>query len=197
MSDFAAAVIGCSAGGLDALQRILQPLPADLGIAVVIVSHVPADGGSLLPLLLGRACRLPVSEAEEREPVRPGHVYVAPPNYHLLVEPDFTFGLSVDARVCNVRPAADVLFASAAEAYGHRLVGLVLTGANADGAAGLKAVAERGGTCLVQDPDTAMADAMPRAAIAAVPRAKVLTLAAIPGELVSLCRGGRDVHDPA
>ncbi len=197
MSAFAATVIGCSAGGLDALHRVLQPLPADLGLAVVIVSHVAPDGDSLLPRLLGRMCRLPVGEAEEREPVRPGHVYVAPPNYHLLIEPDFTFGLSVDARVCNVRPAADVLFTSAAAAYGSRLIGVVLTGANADGAAGLKAVADAGGICLVQDPDTAMADAMPRAAIAAVPGAKVLVLSAIPHELISLCRAGKGGHDPA
>lgn len=186
MSAIDAAVIGCSAGGLQALLRILKPLPADLGIAIVIVSHTPADGAGLLPHLLDRECGLPVREAEEREPVRPRQVYVAPPNYHLLIECDFTFALSVDPRVCNVRPAVDVLFASAADAYRHRVAGIVLTGANSDGANGLKAIAAAGGFCLVQDPGSAAADAMPRAALATVPRAEILDLDAIPRKLVDL-----------
>lgn len=188
MSAVDAAVIGCSAGGLQALQQILGPLPADLGIAIVVVSHTSPDGVCLLPQLLGRACRLPVGEAEERQPVRPGHVYVAPPNYHLLIEPDRSFALSVDPRVCNVRPAVDVLFVSAAAAYRRRLAGVVLTGANADGAMGLKAIADAGGVCLVQDPETAAADAMPRAALAAAAGATVLPLPAIPGALMELAR---------
>lgn len=188
MSAIDAAVIGCSSGGLQALQRILPPLPADLAIAIIIVSHTSPDGASLLAHLLGRECRLPVSEAEEREPVLPGHVYVAPPNYHLLIEPDFTFALSADARVCNVRPAADVLFVSAAHAYRERLAGIILTGANADGAAGMKAIANVGGVCVVQDPETAAADAMPRAAIAAVAQARTLPLSAIPDELIALAK---------
>jgi len=188
MSAIDAAVIGCSAGGLQALQQILRPLPADLGIAIIVVSHVSPDGTSLLPYLLGRISNLPVSEAEEREPVLSGHVYLAPPNYHLLIEPDRTFALSVDERVCNVRPAVDVLFASAAVAYRQRLAGIVLTGANADGAQGLKAIANNGGFCIVEDPEAAVSDAMPRAAIATVAAAKVLSLSAIPEELVQLCR---------
>lgn len=186
MSAIDAAVIGCSAGGLAALQQVLRPLPADLDIAIVIVSHAPADGTSLLPHLLDRECRLPVLEAEERQPVQSGHVYVAPPNYHLLIEPDHTFALSVDPKVCNVRPAVDVLFVSAADAYRQRLAGIVLTGANSDGADGLKAVAAAGGACLVQDPKTALAESMPRAAIAAVPGSEILPLAAIPTRLVEL-----------
>jgi len=186
MSAIDAAVIGCSAGGLQALHRVLRPLPADLGIAIVIVSHTPPDGAFLLPHLLERDCRLPVREAEERQPIRQRHVYVAPPNYHLLVEPDLTFALSVDPRVCNVRPAVDVLFVSAAEAYRHRVAGIVLTGANADGADGLKAIADTGGVCIVQDPDTAAATAMPRAALAASGRAEILSLDAIPARLIEL-----------
>jgi two-component system chemotaxis response regulator CheB len=187
MSAIDAAVIGCSAGGLQALQQILPFLPTDLGIAIVIVSHVGADSVSLLPELIGHSCRLPVSEADERETVQPGCVYFAPPNYHLLIEPDRTFRLSVDACVCHVRPAADVLFMSAADVYRHRLAGLVLTGANSDGARGLRAIADAGGICLVQDPETAVADTMPRAALIAVPDAKVLRLEAIAGELATLC----------
>lgn len=186
MSAIDAAVIGCSAGGLHALQQILRPLPADLDIAIVIVSHTPADGANLLPHLLGRECRLPVREAEERQPIRPRHVYVAPPNYHLLIEPDRTFALSVDPKVCNVRPAVDLLFISAADAYRHRLAAVVLTGANSDGANGLRAVAAAGGACFVQDPESAVAESMPQAAIAAVPGAQVLSLAAIPPRLLKL-----------
>lgn len=182
-----AAVIGCSAGGLEALQILLRPLPETLNIAIVIVSHIGADAHSLLPTLLGRICRLPVAEAEEREPVLPGHVYVAPPNYHLLIEPDRTFALSVDARVCNVRPAVDVLFTSAAAVYHRRLCGIVLTGANADGAQGLKAINIAGGICLVQDPGTAAAEAMPSAALAAVPGARSYPLPALAEELILLC----------
>jgi two-component system chemotaxis response regulator CheB len=186
VSAIAAAVIGCSAGGLPALQTVLRPLPADLDIAIVIVSHTPADGGSLLPHLLTRECRLPVCEAVERHPVRTRHVYIAPPNYHLMIEPDFTFAFSVDPKVCNVRPAADVLFETAAWAYRERLAGVVLTGANSDGASGLRAIGEAGGTCIVQAPETAFAEAMPRAAIAAVARAEIMSLAAIPARLVEL-----------
>jgi two-component system chemotaxis response regulator CheB len=188
MTTIDAAVIGCSAGGLQALQQILPFLATDLGIAIVVVSHVGPDSVSLLPELMSHSCRLPVSEAEEREVVQSGRVYFAPANYHLLIEPDRTFRLSVDACVCHVRPAADVLFNSAADAYRHRLAGLVLTGANTDGARGLRAIADAGGICLVQDPETAMADTMPRAALMAVPDAKVLRLDSIPGVLATLCR---------
>jgi len=188
MSTIDAAVIGCSAGGLQALQQILPPLSATLGIAVIIVSHTGPERSSALSQLLGRCCKLPVSDAQEREPVLPGHVYIAPPDYHLLIEPDFTFALSVDPRVCNVRPAIDVLFISAAGAYRERLAGVVLTGANTDGAIGLKAIADRSGICLVQDPGTAVAGTMPQAALAMVAGAKILTLSQIPGELMELAR---------
>jgi len=188
MSAIDAVVIGCSAGGLEALQQVLRLFPAGLGVPVVIVSHTAPDGIYLLPQLLGRICALPVAEAEEGEPVLAGHVYLASPNYHLLIEPDRRFALSTDPKVCNVRPAIDVLFVSAADAFRGRLAGIVLTGANADGARGLRAVAEAGGFGLVQDPLTAFADAMPRAAIASVPTAKVLPLPAIAGEVIALCR---------
>jgi len=188
MSAIDAAVIGCSAGGLQALQKIFALLPSDLGIAVIVVSHTSPDAASLLPQLIGHHCRLPVGEAEEREPVEAGHVYFAPPNYHLLIEPDRTFRLSVDAHVCHVRPAVDVLFMAAADVYRRRLAGVVLTGANADGARGLRAIADAGGICLVQDPETAIADTMPRAAMIAVPEAMLLPLDALAGELEKLCR---------
>ena len=178
-----AVVIGCSAGGLDALRTVLETLPTGFPSAVIIVAHIAPDCDSLLPSLLTKACRLPVSEAQEREPILPGHVYVAPPNYHLLIEPDRTFALSVDERVCFVRPSIDVLFHSAADAYGERLIGVVLTGANSDGAQGLKAVKAVGGLTLVQDPANAYADAMPKAAIATGAADKILPLDVLAEEI--------------
>lgn len=171
-----AVVIGCSAGGLDALRILLEALPTGFPATVIIVAHTAPCSDNLLPTLLAKICRLPVSEAREREPVLPGHVYVAPPNYHLLIEQDRTFALSVDERVCFVRPSIDVLFQSAADAYGERLVGVILTGANSDGAQGLKAVKAVGGFTLVQDPASAYADTMPKAAIATGAADKVLPL---------------------
>lgn len=175
----AAIVIGCSAGGLDALRVLLQALPAQFAAAVIIVAHTAPDSDSLLPGLLAKTCRLPVGVAQEREPVLPGRVYVAPPNYHLLIEPNRRFALSVDERVCFVRPSIDVLFQSAADAYGENLVGVILTGANNDGAQGVRAVKAAGGVILVQDPAQAYADAMPLAAIATGAVDQVLPLDAL------------------
>jgi two-component system chemotaxis response regulator CheB len=182
-----AAVIGCSAGGLDALKVVLGAFPANLGIAVIVVAHTAPDGDHLLPSLLGNICKLPVSEAREREAVLPGQVYVAPPNYHLLIEPQRSFALSVDERVCFVRPAIDVLFRSAADAYRQHLIGIILTGANDDGAQGLKAVKDAGGYTLVQDPRGAYADAMPKAAIATAAVDRVLPLDALAEAVLRFC----------
>jgi two-component system chemotaxis response regulator CheB len=183
--DSEALVIGCSAGGLDALRIVLEALPAGYRLAVIIVSHSSPDGANLLPSLLAKSCRLPVSEAGEREPVLPGHVYVAPPNYHLLIEPNRSFALSVDQRVCFVRPSVDVLFQSAADVYGAGLIGLILTGANNDGAEGIKAIKAAGGLTLVQDPAEAYADVMPKAAIATGAVDKRLSLQALTLEIVN------------
>ena len=179
-----AVVIGCSAGGLDALRIVLDAFPNDFAAAVIIVAHTAADSVNMLPALLAKTCRLPVSEAVEREPALPGHVYVAPPNYHLLIEPSRIFALSVDERVCFVRPSIDVLFHSAADAYGEQLIGVILTGANDDGAQGLKAVKAAGGFTLVQDPGSAYADTMPQAAIATGAVDKVRPLPALAAEIL-------------
>jgi len=183
---YRAAVVGCSAGGLEALRRLLEPLPADLALAVVVVAHMAEDGGGLLAELLAKSCRLPVVEAEERAPVRRGRVHVAPPGYHLLVEADGTFSLSQDEKVNNVRPAIDVLFQAAADTWQSALVGILLTGANRDGTEGLKAIHRRGGLCLVQDPDTAFADTMPRSAVTAGVADHVLELDGMADFLSSL-----------
>lgn len=174
-----AVVVGCSAGGLEALSTLLPHLPAGFPMPVVVVAHTGADAEQLLAELLDRASPLPVAVAEDKGPVTPGRVHLAPTGYHLLIEPDRTFALSVDAKVCNVRPAADVLFQSAADVYGPGLVGVVLTGGNADGAAGLAAIHRAGGLGIVQDPATAVAPEMPRAAIAAGGADRILPLAEI------------------
>lgn len=186
--EFQALVIGCSAGGLEALRLVLGALPADLDIAVIIVAHASPDSGNLLPNVLSKFCRLPVSEARERERIELRHIDIAPPNYHLLVEPDRSFALSVDERVCFVRPSIDVLFISAADVYRNHLIGVILTGANNDGARGLKAVKAAGGFTLVQDPSEAYAETMPKAAIELGAAERVSSLAQLPRDILRLCK---------
>lgn len=182
-----AVVVGCSAGGLNALRILLQGLPVGLKASIIIVAHTAPDGPALLPPLLAADCLLPVTEARERELAMSGHVYIAPPNYHLLIESDHTFSLSVDNRVCFVRPSIDVLFCAAADVYQARLMGIILTGANSDGALGLTAIKKAGGITLVQTPATAYAEAMPRAAIASGAADQILPLEGIAAELLLHC----------
>lgn len=158
-------VMGCSAGGLSALRQVLGRLPADFPLPVLVVSHLSPDAPSLLPEILTRNCLLRVRECEEKDTVASGSIFVAPSGYHMLVERDHTLSLSVDPKVSNARPSIDVLFESAAEAYGASLIGVIMTGANSDGAMGSRMVREAGGSILVQDPLTAEADTMPRAAL--------------------------------
>lgn len=174
-----AVVIGASAGALEALSALLPALPRRFPLPVLIVVHVPPDRHSVLAELLARHCALPVTEAEDKVPVRGGVVYFAPPDYHLLVEMDKTLSLSNDEPVLFSRPSIDVLFESAADVYGPQLTGVVLTGASEDGARGLQAVIAAGGQGIVQDPASAQAAAMPAAAIARCPAARVLPLSAI------------------
>lgn len=174
-----AVVIGASAGALEALSVILPALPAMFRLPVMVVVHVPPDRRSLLAELFQAKCRMAVMEAEDKEPIRGGTVYFAPSDYHLLVEVDKCLSLSTDEPVLFSRPSIDVLFESAADTYGPALIGIVLSGANEDGARGLRAVVEAGGVGLVQDPASAFATAMPEAAIAMAPGARILSLAAI------------------
>lgn len=165
--------MGASWGGLDVLRVILGALPGDFGAAVVVAQHrSPESHRNAFRDLLAAATRLKVCEADDKDELRPSQVYVAAPDYHLLVE-DGRLSLSTDDRVQFARPSVDVLLESAAESYRERCVGVVLTGANADGAAGLARVVELGGTAIVQDPVTAARAEMPRAALAAVPDARV------------------------
>ncbi|GGF69970.1 chemotaxis protein CheB [Azorhizobium oxalatiphilum] len=174
-----AVVIGASAGALEALSAILPALPASFSLPIMVVVHVPPDKHSLMAELFQAKCRIAVREAEDKEPIEGGTVYFAPPDYHLLVESDACLALSTDAPVLFSRPSIDVLFESAADAYGPALIGIVLTGANQDGARGLRAVVDAGGTALVQDPANAFAGAMPEAAIDLCPDALVRPLADI------------------
>ena len=160
-------VIGTSWGGLAALGRLLDHVPDDLDLPIVIAQHRGPESieGALQASLQRRVTR-PVREVDDKDSIEHGRLYLAPPDYHLLVERG-TFGLSVDERVQYARPSIDVLFESAADAYGPGAVGVVLTGANDDGAAGLVRITERGGVAIAQDPATAEAPTMPAAAIAA------------------------------
>ena len=171
-----AVVLGGSAGALEAMNVLVAALPADCAVSVALVIHLPPTRPCRLAEVLGARCALQVREIEDKEPVVPGVVFVAPPGYHALVERGRTFALSMDDLVHFSRPAIDVLFESAAEAYGDRLAGVILSGANADGARGLAAIARGGGVCVVQAADTALARDMPQAAIAATPGARVLSV---------------------
>jgi two-component system chemotaxis response regulator CheB len=179
-----AVAIGASAGGLGALSAVLTPLPGDFPAPVMAVIHLPPDRDSMVPALLAEACALKVVEAEDKIAAEAGCVYFAPPDYHLLVELDGRLSLSSDEPVLFSRPSIDVLFESAADAYGPNLTAVVLTGANEDGAAGARAVARAGGRVIVQEPAGAYASAMPLAALEAAPDACVLSLDAIAAELL-------------
>lgn len=172
-------VIGASAGAIQALSQILPALPANYPFPILVVVHVPADRSNFLAPLFEAKCQLAVREADDKERVTGGTVYFAPPDYHLLLEADGTLSLSSEEPVQHSRPAIDILFETAADAFGDRVIGLVLTGANADGAQGLSAIAAAGGTAVVEDPATAFADAMPLAALKACPSAHILSLDAI------------------
>jgi two-component system chemotaxis response regulator CheB len=178
--------IGASWGGLHAIETVLAGLPSGFPTPIAIAQHRAVDSGSgALTRVLSLRSGLEVHEAEDKEPIESGRVYVAPSDYHLLVEPD-GFSLSTEEMVQYSRPSIDVLFDSAADTYSDRLVGVILTGANADGAYGLERVKRRGGVTIVQDPETAEKRAMPEAAIATGAADHVLSLDGIAPKLLEL-----------
>jgi two-component system, chemotaxis family, protein-glutamate methylesterase/glutaminase len=185
-------VIGASAGGLHALRTVLGALPADFSIPVVVVQHRSRDS-ELLCELLQESTALRVVEVTDKEELRPGYVYVGPPDYHLLVEDGF-FSLSVEAPVRYSRPSIDVTFESAADSYGMDVIGVVLTGANPDGSLGLSRIVAESGYAVVQDPATAEVAVMPRAAAQAVPEAQVLPLEQIGPHLAAIRGRAAPVH---
>jgi two-component system chemotaxis response regulator CheB len=160
-------VIGTSLGGLQALQILLPGLPKGFPLPVAIAQHRHKDSDDSLCVFLQQYCALPVSEAEDKEAIVPGRVYLAPPDYHLLLEGGH-LALSTEAPVCHARPSIDVLFESAADAYAHRAIGVILTGASHDGSQGLLSLQSQGGLAIVQEPTTAQSPTMPKAAIAAL-----------------------------
>lgn len=184
-------VIGTSLGGLNALTQLLRRLPETLPVPLAIVQHRGAGDEGVLADLLNRDSRLKVLDAEDKMPIAPGFVYLAPPDYHLLIERDGTLALSTDPPVRSARPSIDVLFESVADAFGPDAVAVVLTGGSADGADGLRCIKERGGLAIVQDPQTAECPIMPAAALAAAPVASVLPLKTIPDYLTALVDGAR------
>lgn len=176
MSTFDAVIVGSSAGGIRALGHLLAPLPSDFPLPIIVVQHLHPESESYLPKILAAHCALPVKQAEEREVIQAGSVYIAPPNYHLLIEEDRSFSLSLEPPVRYARPSVDVMFETAVYAYRDKLIGIILTGANDDGSYGVKKLKQMGGYVIVQDPKTAEAEAMPTAAIAAAKVDKVLPI---------------------
>jgi two-component system chemotaxis response regulator CheB len=174
-----AVVIGASAGGFEALLAVLKGLPPTYPMPLVAVLHLPENHDSRLPELFGYRLELKVCEARDKEALAPGVLYFAPAGYHLLVETDRTFSLSCEGRVSYARPSIDVLFETAADAYGKSLAGILLTGANYDGAAGLAGMKVAGALTVVQDPATAEVPTMPEAAIRRMAPDLILPLAEI------------------
>src|ERR687885_1004276 len=194
-------VVGTSLGGLHALEVLLADLPKSFVIPIAIAQHRHKNSDDSLSAALQRKCALPVREPEDKEAIMPGRVYIAPANYHLLVEPwktqwDWqdirrtrgpTFSLSTEAPVLYARPSIDVLFESAADAYGEKVLGVLLTGASHDGSKGLARIKANGGKAIVQDPTTAACATMPKAAIATVAIDWILQLGEIAPFIVNLC----------
>lgn len=181
-------VIGTSLGGLTALEILLARLPAGFPVPVVIVQHRDVRSHSLAPILQ-RSARLRVREPQDKDPLNPGTVYLAPPDYHLLVDTEGC-ALSTDGPVCHARPSIDVLFESAADAFARDAMGVILTGASNDGARGAAALKRAGGYLIVQEPSSAECGAMPSAALAATQADQVLPLSDIATALVKLCISG-------
>jgi two-component system, chemotaxis family, protein-glutamate methylesterase/glutaminase len=179
-------VIGVSAGGLHALCTIVRDLPEDFEAALVIVQHRSRDSDALCEILQ-ECTSLSLREVVDKAPIQRGEVYLAPPDYHVLLEDGF-FSLTVDEPVRYSRPSIDVTFDSAADAYGPGVIGVVLTGANRDGASGLRRIVDEGGAAVIQDPDTAEVSVMPRFAMAEVPEAHVVPLEQIAQLLVEMVR---------
>jgi len=173
---YEAIVIGVSSGGMTALRFIFSALPSGFSIPIIIVQHISAHSDNEWINLLNNKSNLAIKEADEKEKIESGHVYIAPANYHLLIEKDKTFSFTIAERVNFARPSIDVLFESAAEAYKDKLIGVVLTGSNIDGTNGIKRIKECGGLAIIQDPKTAESPTMPASAIAAIEPDYILSL---------------------
>lgn len=183
-SPIQAVVAGASAGGVEALLKVFGQLPKGFGVPILVVLHLPDERDSQMAQVFGHRLAIPVQEAQDKQNIQPGTLYVASPGYHLSVEADRSLSLSLEEPVHHSRPSIDVLFESAADAFGPNLLAVVLTGANNDGAQGLAKVRERGGITVVQDPDEAQVSTMPEAALALQEPDHILTLQGI-GQLLA------------
>lgn len=183
---YRAVAVGVSTGGVDALKTLLGGLPADYPLPILVVAHLSPDAGDGLAQLLDDLCPIRVKEADDFESIAPATVYLAPPNYHMQLEHDGRITLTVDPPVNYARPSVDVLFETAADALRGALVAVVLTGAGYDGSRGVAAVARQGGVTVVQNPESAVADSMPKSAIASVAPDYLLPLEQVSALLVKL-----------
>lgn len=190
---FEAVAIGCSSGGFHALEKILCSLPKEFNLPILVVQHLQPQSQSLMAGILQEKCVVQIKEADDKESIQPGVTYIAPPNYHLLVEEGPQLALSVDEKVNYARPSIDVLFESAADFYKDSLIGIILTGASNDGAKGLRRVKEQGGLAVVQNPEFAESRTMPEAAIREVEVDHIMPLNMIADFLVSSDRQKRVV----
>ncbi|ABG59341.1 chemotaxis protein CheB [Cytophaga hutchinsonii] len=188
--EFSAIVIGVSAGGLHALIQVLGKLPADYVIPIIVVQHRGKEYKDLLEDVLQTKCLLKIKQADEKESIEPAHIYIAPADYHLLIEHDKTFSLTSDMYVKHSRPSIDLLFTTAAEVYKEKLLGIILTGASSDGAEGMREIRRVGGLTIAQDPLTAEYPYMPQASINIGAIDTILTLDEITSFLMRIYERG-------
>lgn len=188
--NYAAIAIGTSAGGIEALKAILKGIDKPLSVPIVIVQHLSPRHESYLPSILAQVTGHNVKEIEEKERLESGWIYIAPPNFHVLVEKDETLSLTVEKRVCYARPSIDVMFETAADAYREKLIGVILTGANHDGALGMKRIKELGGYTIIQNPERAYSSEMPYAALGEIDPDAILDIEEIGAHISTLLKGG-------
>jgi len=186
INEYQLIVIGGSAGSLDVLLHVIPKLKANFHIPIVLVLHRMNSYDSTLAELIAAKTTLKVKEVEDKEPIKAGNIYIAPADYHLLVEKDGMFSLDFSEKVNFSRPSIDITFASAADAFGERTLGILLSGANADGVDGMQAIKNAGGLAVVQDPKTAEVSFMPAQAILNIEVDKILKIEEMPDFLNSL-----------
>lgn len=186
--------MGVSSGGLNAMKILFSLLPVNFGVPIILVQHISARSDNQWINLLNGKTNLHIKEADEKEKIETGNIYVAPANYHLMIEKNKTFSLTIDERVNFARPSIDVMFESAAETYRDKLIGVVLTGSNNDGTKGIKRIQEYGGLTIVQDPQTAESPYMPASAIAAIKPDYILPLEDIIKLLLKITRVPSDTN---